>query len=794
MQQTGRQPTNSYKNLVLPRIKNLESELQDQIHPNLNDLKAVEGLTAYSRTSIWWKGRCGHSWQAKVEARTLGAGCPFCSGREVLERFNDLNTTHPKIAAQWHPVKNRDKLPTQVSYGHRQKVWWLDEFNHEWEMSVASRTTGGQGCPFCANKRILFGFNDLATTAPNLAAQWSNKNDFPASEALAGSARKVWWEDDHFHQWEARINSRLIGKGSCPYCSGYELLLGFNDLGTIHPELVSDWSNDNNKPIAEVLPRESDKKKWICKKGHEWEATIYSRVHGHGCPYCSGLKPTLGVKDLTTTNPEVAKGWHPTKNKIDINKVSATTVKPKIWWVGTCGHEWEKSIPAQIAFQGACPFCANKKLLAGFNDIATTHPKLMKEIIEDELEIPLTSLMANSRESRQWKCVSGHKTEQKIFARVKSGCPKCSHLVGSEKRRIPASGKSLEELYPEIAGDWITEKNVGLPINFKAASPNKKWWRCSEGHEWEARISDRVYHLSGCPVCSASKQQSAGELELLKYLESLGVNPTHSRKDILPFGYELDLYVSSLKIGIEFNGVYWHSEKFKHSNYHHRKWLEARKLGIQLIQIWEDDWNNKPDLIKAMLAHKLGLSRLTKIYARKTKIISVKTKIAEAFLEQNHIQGFASGSYYLGLEFEGELVSLMVLKQERKGEFNLIRYATSALVVGGFTKLLSNAEKALPIKKIVTFSDNCVSDGSLYANNGFIADKELAADYMYVIKGQRKHKFGYRSKRFKNDPNLLWKDKLTEKELAELNSLPRIWDAGKTRWVKSIDSTPLGKG
>jgi len=133
----------------------------------------------------------------------------------------------------------------------------------------------------------------------------------------------------------------------------------------------------------------------------------------------------------------------------------------------------------------------------------------------------------------------------------------------------------------------------------------------------------------------------------------------------------------------------------------------------------------------------------------------------------------------------------LVLRKE-SGEddvLNIIRYATAANVVGGFTKLLKHAEKVYSPESFITFADHCVSDGGLYESNGFVADKILSPDYMYVVKGERKHKFGYRLKRFQNDPELLWEPNLTERELAALNGLERIWDAGKTRYRKFVRSS-----
>jgi hypothetical protein len=191
-----------------------------------------------------------------------------------------------------------------------------------------------------------------------------------------------------------------------------------------------------------------------------------------------------------------------------------------------------------------------------------------------------------------------------------------------------------------------------------------------------------------------------------------------------------------------------------------------------------------------MLAHKLGVAPKEKVYARKTLSTVITKAEADAFLTTNHIQGAVDGSIRVGLKQDGTLVAVMILKTEpgQENTLNLLRFANSKSVVVGFTKLLKYVRELHPkTKTIITFSDNTVSDGGLYENNGFTATKQLPPDYMYVVRGVRQHKFGYRLKRFRNDPELQYVDGLTERELATLNRLPRIWDAGKTKWEIHFD-------
>lgn len=220
---------------------------------------------------------------------------------------------------------------------------------------------------------------------------------------------------------------------------------------------------------------------------------------------------------------------------------------------------------------------------------------------------------------------------------------------------------------------------------------------------------------------------------------------------------------------------------------------------MQLIQVWEDDWRRRLNIIKEMLAQKLGVSTLDCIGARKTNITEVNTAMTKRFLDDHHIQGFASATHYLALTApkreeqqkreEPQVVALLALRVEKNGvtgslKGNIIRYATCMNVMGGFSKLLSFVEQTYTLDSIYTFSDNCVSDGGLYASTGFKPLNTLKPDYMYVVNSVRYHKFGYRLKRFRQDPTLLWEEGLTEAQLAQLNGLPRIWDAGKIKWEK----------
>ena len=132
-------------------------------------------VSAGSQRSVWWRCEKGHSWRAAVRSRTVGSGCPICAGKQLSLGENDLAALYPALAKQWDAEKNGRLTPRDVLPGAEKKVWWRCERGHSWRAAVSSRTRAGGGCPYCAGKQVLPGFNDLASQRPELAAQWDER-------------------------------------------------------------------------------------------------------------------------------------------------------------------------------------------------------------------------------------------------------------------------------------------------------------------------------------------------------------------------------------------------------------------------------------------------------------------------------------------------------------------------------------------------------------------------------------------------------------------------------------------
>ncbi len=194
----------------------------------------------------------------------------------MLKGFNDLASVRPDLASEWHPTKNGDLQPSDMTYGSNLKVWWRCHHGHEWETKIAKRTQPfGTGCPTCTNRIVLKGFNDLATTHPELANEWhpTKNGDLQPTDVSAGSSKRVWWQCKQGHEWQSSVNARNHHQTGCPVCTGKKVLVGFNDFAEWHPT-----KNGDLQP-TDVSFGANKKVWWQCPRcGHEWQKTLNART------------------------------------------------------------------------------------------------------------------------------------------------------------------------------------------------------------------------------------------------------------------------------------------------------------------------------------------------------------------------------------------------------------------------------------------------------------------------------------------------------------------------------------
>ena len=375
---------------------------------------------------------------------------------------NSLAAMRPELVREWSD-KNLPLTHDKITYGSNKIVWWKAACGHEWQTSVKARSKG-ENCPICSGARVIEGINDLATLKPELAQEWSEKNEIKPTEVSVGSHKKVIWKCRLGHEWEASVKSRTVNGTGCPYCSHNKVLEGFNDLVSQMPEVAAEWS-EKNYPLLPtmVTPFANKKVWWKCSKGHEWHTLISTRSGGSQCPYCSGIILLRGFNDFATTQPQLAEEWSDRNLPLTPDMINEKSRK-NVWWkCRECGNEWKSVVYARIKGT-VCPVCADRAVLAGYNDLATTDAHLLAEWdYEKNKYITPAAVSRNSMKSVWWKCSLGHSWKAKIYERTveEKGCPVCEQEYRSVFPQLAVS------YYAGKKGLQVrlnTDTEIGLPL------------------------------------------------------------------------------------------------------------------------------------------------------------------------------------------------------------------------------------------------------------------------------------------------------------------------------------------
>ena len=203
--------------------------------------------------------------------------------------------------------------------------------------------------------------NSLANKKPWLVAEWSERNgSISPDDVPYGSKKLYWWYGSCGHEWQASAKARSSGE-NCPICSNARIVAGINDLASLKPELLKEWSPKNTIQPTEIGVGSHKKVLWIGACGHEWSAEIRNRVREAGCPYCSHNAVLQGFNDLATLEPAVAKEWHPTLNGALTPEMVTAGSHRKVWWQCALGHVWKAAIYPRTGKQRCgCPVCAGR--------------------------------------------------------------------------------------------------------------------------------------------------------------------------------------------------------------------------------------------------------------------------------------------------------------------------------------------------------------------------------------------------------------------------------------------------
>ena len=524
-------------------------------------------LTLGSHKKAWWKGSCGHKWDAVIKDRNRGYGCPICAGKRVLMGYNDLESQFPELANQWDYKKNDMLLPNSVCAKSSQKVWWICERGHSYDASPCERQRG-RGCPYCNRKIVIIGENDLESRNPRLAREYSAKNKEKANSIFVYSHKKVIWKCSLCgNEWNATAHSRMAGNG-CPKCAKraqtsfpeqaifYYVKKNFPDtinrctsvlesmeIDIYIPSLKigieydgKHWHNNRTSLKRELKKYELCKDHGITLIRIKENYTTSEIIADYTINVSQNLDYTIGQlreyilisEDINTErdrlsilseyiqsmkensfaikHPNIAKEWNSEKNEgLTPDMFSEFSTQAKFWWRCNKGHEWQATIAHRVGMNSNCPYCSNRKLLKGYNDFLTTN--------KDQYLFEEWDLKQNDRDGiYQDEIIEG--SNKKVWWICKKG-HSFDSTISNRKRGhgcpvcsgnlVKEGFNDLATTHPELALEWNYDKNAPLlPSQISKGSNKKVWWICKDGHEWDAQILARSKG-SGCPYCKGSK-------------------------------------------------------------------------------------------------------------------------------------------------------------------------------------------------------------------------------------------------------------------------------------------------
>lgn len=557
-------------------------------------------------------------------------------------------------------------------------------------------------------------------------------------------------------------------------------------LIALYPEVAAEWHpTKNGNILPDNVSAMINKKVWWLGNscGHEWEAIVNNRtIRKDGCGVCSNYYVVPGINDLSTTRPDLAVEWHHSLNiTLDIKTITAGSNK-KVWWQCKLGHEWATAISMRHLQNTGCPFCKNKKVWQGFNDLATTHPDLAKEWhpTKNGNFLP-TQITAGSDKTAWWQCAKGHEWNVVIGTRKKNSCPFCSN------KQVLIGFNDLATTHPQIAKEWHPTKNGNIiPNHITAGSDKKTWWLASCGHTWETSTYRRTSPSSptGCPQCPASR--SNAEQELADFIVDAGFTIEQSiRRIVKPL--ELDIYIESIHTAIEFNGTYWHTDKRRNKDYHFKKWLACKNKGVTLFQVWEDDWKRNPTLVKRLLLDALKPDVNKPLHAEALTVNVVNAIKARGLYGTHSLDEFPAGSVFYVLHDDRSGVIHAVMAVTVEGEvLHVGGYCDDGTVAGGFTNLVEHISRVSRSKRVSMLVRNDAPAYRLMLSEGFTEAGQVEPGFTYCVGDVRTHESVLTVEFFKIHPKLKHENGFNLGELIQLNKIARIWDAGQTEWVKEV--------
>ena len=502
-------------------------ELAAEWHPSKNGILKPEDFKPHSNKKVWWKCPiCGYEYPATITNRNKknGTGCRRCAGKEVVVGKNDLATLRPQLVNEWHPTKNGSLKPENVTAHSHKKVWWKCPFGHEWQATIASRSSG-RNCKQCnrigtsfAEQALFYYIKKRYADAINTYTDFGFELDIYIPSILTAV--------EYDGIWAHNTKSQLIRDNTKDtQCKEIGIrLIRIREKGltkTKYAECIFRTNNEDPKALQETIISLFQLLKIAGSSGVGIEKDYYEILH----QYYEYIKQS----NLKNKYPTIAAEWHPTENGTLTPEMVTPKSKLKVKWLCPKGHTYPMEIGKRTTGRN-CPICSNQKIVPGINDLRTRNPQLAKEWSPNNKK-KASEVAPFTHTKYLWICNEGHEYPASPANRSKGkGCPICSN------QRIVPGINDLATKRPDLIKEWDFKNNNLDPKTVAPNSDKEVHWICPKGHEYLAAICKRNSRNHGCPYCSHHRITPGNDLESLfpelmkqwdyEKNELIGLNPS----------------------------------------------------------------------------------------------------------------------------------------------------------------------------------------------------------------------------------------------------------------------------
>lgn len=465
-----------------------------------------------SSKKAWWKcKKCGYEWQAEIASRKASKGlCPCCENRTIVkEGITDLFSIVPQVRDYYDFDKNIGTNISELSVTSSTRVWWkCPDCNYQWQTSVMARIMVKNNnyvtrpCPACSGSKT---YGTFSIRHPRLEERFSkelNKCEFSSLNST-NYKEKYWWNCPVCGEvFESKLLTFISSydkpyKG-CPYCAG-TIIKREKSFASLHPEVMDEYSPNNIIDPYTVSEKSNKEVEWICRNNreHVWRATFGKRALGQGS--CNICRNYYYGKKLYLEHPEL-KEYYDTEKNIRQFESYSNMSNEYVWWKCKEGHSFERPIH-RVSKEGniSCPYCNNRLLLIGKNDLLSQNPELAQEFDAEKNGITADQIMYNSSDEKTWwKCKYGHAFQRSVTYRLNynQDCPICNRSI------VQKGVNDFQTRYPNIVDVWDYEKNFERPDEIADNRTSKFSFRCDKGHFYDTNLSSLIYNQFQCMVCN----------------------------------------------------------------------------------------------------------------------------------------------------------------------------------------------------------------------------------------------------------------------------------------------------